>query len=371
MNTYRMSVDTIENELLLNEFEKKLGENKQKDLLISILNSRLNGDFDITSIYAEDLISFNFKNKLNEEQISVLDTFGEYYYSKPLVNLNYMNIIGPIVSEIEKNYTSIKNFMKINPTNFKQCILNIHKYSENQHKLNKLLEFMLVCNKLDILESEIVKTYKHILPTDFRIKNLIDSNKIIDINNLLAFTDFFYIIENYIGSLYRKNPTEALIPELLNKKTVLNRLFWIVYADDFKFVDNVQRTYLIDIECFEEFEERMYECSNFNTENSIMMEDGSIQVTNSNILEIWIEQMKRMENNIINLLEEIAQTYDNTIDNQIIKDRLKEELENYLKINVKDDEEFYIYNSFFQLNIEIIMFGRNLTKLEEVIKNNT
>ena len=154
----------------------------------------------------------------------------------------------------------------------------------------------------------------------------------------------------------------------------MNRLFWIVYADDFKFIDNVQRAYLIDIECFEEFEERMYECSNFNTENCIMMDDGSVQVTNSNMLEIWIEQMNKMENNVVNFLEEKAQTYDNTIDNQIVKNRLKEELENYLRLNVKDDEEREIYSSFFELNIEIIMFGRSLTKLEDVItdviKNN-
>ena len=369
-----MSVDIIENELLVNEFEKKLGENEHKDLLISILNSRLNGDLDITSLVKEDFISFNLFLKLNERQISVLEMFGDYYYSKPLVSIEYMNIIGPIVSEIEKNYTTLKNFMLTEPTNFKQCILNIHKYSENQHKLNKLLEFSLICNKLDILESEIVKTYKHILPTDFKIKNLIDINKIIATNKLISFSDYFYQIESYIGSLYRKNINEGFIQQLLNKKTVLNRLFWIVYADDFKFIDNVQRVYLIDIECFEEFEERMYECSNFNTENCIMMDDGSVQVTNSNMLEIWIEQMNKIENNVVNFLEEKAQTYDNTIDNQIVKNRLKEELENYLRLNVKDDEEREIYSSFFELNIEIIMFGRSLTKLEDVItdviKNN-
>jgi hypothetical protein len=362
-----MSIDTIENELLLNEFEKKLGENEHKDLLISILNSRLNGDFDITAIHTEDFISFNFKNKLNEEQISVLDTFGEYYYSKPLINLNYMNIVGPIIAEIARNYTSIKNFMKIKPTNFKQCILNVHKYSNNQDKFNKLLEFSLFCNKVKIFELEFVKTYKHMLPSDFKFSNLIDIDKLTRANNIISFTNCFHIIEDYIGSIYRKNLTEALIPELLNKKTVLNRLFWIVYADDFKFIDNIQRHYLIDVECFEEFEEQIYECSNFNTENSIMMEDGSIQVTNSNVLELWVEQMIRMENNVINLLEEIEQTYDNTIENQIVKNRLKEELENYLRINVKDDEEYEMYKSFFQLNIEIIMFGRSLTKLEEVV----
>jgi hypothetical protein len=369
-----MSVDTIENELLLNEFEKKLENNEHKDLLISILHSRLNGDFDITSLVKEDFISFNFKNKLNERQISVLEMFGDYYYSKPLVSIEYMNIIGPIVSEIEKNYTTLKKFMLTEPTNFKQCILNIHKYSENEHKLNKLLEFSLICNKLDILESEIVKTYKHILPTDFKIKNLIDIDKIITTNNLITFTDYFHIIESYIGSLYRKNINEEFIQQLLNKKTVLNRLFWIVYADDFKFIDNVQRTYLIDIECFEEFEERMYECSNFNTENCIMMDDGSVQVTNSNMLEIWIEQMNKIENNVVNFLEEKAQTYDNTIDNQIVKNRLKEELENYLRLNVKDDEEREIYSSFFEFNIATIILGRSLTMLEDVItdviKNN-
>ena len=213
-----MSVDIIENELLLNEFEKKLGENEHKDLLISILNSRLNGDFDITSLVKEDFISFNLFLKLNERQISVLEMFGDYYYSKPLVSIEYMNIIGPIVSEIEKNYTTLKNFMLTEPTNFKQCILNIHKYSENQHKLNKLLEFSLICNKLDILESEIVKTYKHILPTDFKIKNLIDINKIIATNKLISFSDYLYQIESYIGSLYRKNINEGFIQQLLNKK---------------------------------------------------------------------------------------------------------------------------------------------------------
>ena len=69
---------------------KKIGDNEDKNLIISILNSRLNGEFNINSFDTDDFISFNFKYKLNEYQISVLDIFESYYYSKPLVNIEYI-----------------------------------------------------------------------------------------------------------------------------------------------------------------------------------------------------------------------------------------------------------------------------------------
>lgn len=364
-----MSINTTENARLISEFETKVETNPNKDVLISILDSRLNGKIDITTTITEDFMSFNLEYDLTEEQISVLDIFGEVYYSKPLIGDNCIHMIAPIIVEIEKNYTTFKNFISIPPTNFKHCIVSINSYSANQYKLNKILEFCLISYKITVLEAEIIKTYNHILPTNFKLKDVLDCDKKIAMNDPISFGELFNEIEAYIGTVYRNNLSEPLIEQLLNKRTILNRLFWLVYANEIKFVDNVQRKYLIDCDMIEEYQEKMSTCSNFNVENSVMMEDGSVQVTNINLLENWCEQLTKIENSVDELLDKIVNTYDNTIDNKIINDRLQEELTKYLKFVIKDDEEREIYNSLFQVNIGFALLNRSMSVLTDGLQN--
>ena len=360
-----MSIDICENQQLIKKFLEKVVTNEHKDLLVSILKERLNGNFDIGYNINDDNLSFDFKDKLNQEHLSVLDTFAEVYHSFPLVKLEYMNIIEPIVSAIERNYIDTKKFMNIIPENLKYCLLHFNNYSKTQYKLNKVLELSLIMYKLYLIEAEIKKTYGSLLPDNFDIKDLID----VDSDDPINFSKFYSIIEDYIRSnLYKNIQIKENQEKIFNLKFVLNRLFWIVYADDFKFIDNVQRMYLIDNDSIEEYQEQLYSNPNFICETSYNMENGVVEETKINVFENWSNQMIKVEENIKQIFDNTLKQYMHTTDSKYIEQKLEEALDEYLKMNVTDVQEFELYRSLFAVNLGFAMLGRGLTLLEDVFK---
>ena len=55
-------------------------------------------------------------------------------------------------------------------------------------------------------------------------------------------------------------------------------------------------------------------------------------------------------------------------DKHIIKKKLEEALDDYLKINVKNNEEIELYKLLFSLNVEFRMLGIGIDSLENMIK---
>lgn len=360
----KMSIDICENQQLINNFQERLGSSPDKDLLISILNDRLNGHFNIGYNSNDDNLSFDFKYNLNEDQIAGLDTFSEVYHTFPLVNIEYMSIIGPIVSLIEKNYNATMTFMSSIHSDFRQCLFHFKNYSEILFELNKILQWSLIIPKLDRLENELKKTYEFLLPENFVLKDLIydDSSK------SSKFSDIYYIINNFIQDKLRKNiQIPGNIEKLCNTDKIINRLFWIVYADDFKFIDNVERMYTISDDTFDEYQEKMMNDPNFNYENCVIMENGNHQIIRVNIIENFADQLMRSEENIEKIFDITLKNYKND-DKHIIKKKLEEALDDYLKINVKNNEEIELYKLLFSLNVEFRMLGIGIDSLENMIK---
>lgn len=359
-----MSIDICENQQLIDNFKEKLGASHDKDLLVSILHDRLNGKFHIGYNINDDNLSFDFEDKLNEQQIAVLDTFSKIYHSYPLVDLEYMSIIAPIVSLIEQNYNSTMTFMNSISPDFKQCLFHFKNYGDTLFELNKILEWSLVIPKLDRLEIEIKKTYGSLLPDNFVLKDLIYSYS----SEHRQFYDIHHIINEYIHDKLRKNlQIPENIDKLFNTDIVLNRLFWIVYADDFKFINNIQRNYTISADKFDEFQEKMMNDPKLNCENCVIMENGNHQITQVNMVEIFAEQLTRAEQNIEKIFDTTLKQYKNN-DKNIIEKKLEEALDDYLKMNVKDIEEIELYKSIFSVNIGFRMFRIGFDLLEDIIK---
>lgn len=364
-----MSINICENQKLINKFEEKVATNEYKDLLVSILKERLNGNIVIGYNVNEDNLSFDFKDKLNKEQLFVLDMFTEIYHSFPLIKLEYMDIIEPIVSAIERNYINIKKFMNVIPEDLKYCLLQFNNYSKTQYKLNKVLELSLIMYKLYLIEEEIKKTYGSLLPDNFAIRDLINVNEIINSDDPISFGEFYSIIEDYIRcKLYKNIHIKENREKLFNLKFVLNRLFWIVYADDFKFIDNVQRMYLIDNDSIEEYQEQLCSNPNFICESSHMMENGVVEETKINVFENWSNQMIKVEENIKQIFDNTLKQYMHITDGKYIEQKLEEALDEYLKMNVTDVQEFELYRSLFAVNLGFAMLGRGMTLLEDVFK---
>ena len=265
---------------------------------------------------------------------------------------------------------NMKIFMSTTPENMKYCLLQFDNYAKIQYKLNKVLELSLIIYKLDIFEKEIKKTYGSLLPDNFRIRELIDVNAVINSNIPIGFNDFYYSIESYIITILYKNiQSKEHKEKIFNLQFVLNRLFWIVYADDFKFIDNVQRNYLIDNNSIEEYQEQMYNNPNFSCETCNIMENGIIEETTINIFENWSNQMIKAEENIKQMFDNTLKKYAHVTNSEYIKKKLEEELDEYLKRTVKDVEEIDLYKSMFAVNLGFAMLGRGFTMLEDLFKD--
>ena len=357
-----MSIDICENQQLINNFQERLGTSQHKELLVSILNNRLNGNFHIGYNSNDDNLSFDFKDTLNEEQIAVLHIFTELYHTFPLVNIEYMTIIAPIISLIKKNYNNTMTLMNSNNLDFRPCLFHFKNYGETSFELNKILEWSLIIPKLDRLEIEIKKTYKSLLSVNFVIKDLISKNK------SLQFSEVYQIINNYIRDNLCKNiKNDNNRENIFNLDIILNRIFWIVYADDFKFIDNVQKMYTISDDKFEEFQEKMLNDPKFNYENCDIMENGTSQIININMIENFAKQVTKAEENIEKIFDDILQNYTNNDDKNMVVKKLEEGLDNYLKTNVRDSEEIAFYKSLFSVNIGFRMLGRGID-LSEIIR---
>ena len=374
-------IDTVK---YTNDFDRVIDSNLNvnKDKLISILESRLNGSFEPNCITInKNNISFDFEKNLTDEQKYYLEVFDKYYYAEPLINNKeyIQQIINPVVLKIKNNYDELIHFTSVKPDSVKQSLLFLSSFGNKMFELNNILEFCLLLSKLDAI-GKLIKDYFHtILGSDFDIKNFIDINK------PLKFSEFYSNISDYIRNIYYKkmddilNSTNQSITgaqkeelEIYNQmvisyKKILNGLFWIIYANEFKFIDTIQNTYLIRDELFEEYEEKLGEW--FNYEDEVVTESGELHSNERNAVEEILEKMEELEEKAYDILEKKAEELQyEDLDNETKEKILDEELDKYINTLTNDAEEKEFYKTQFGICITFVKMNKTLKKMHDMFE---
>ncbi len=370
----------INTEQYIAEFERSLfGTYVNKGELLSILESRLNGSFHVDCITCNNK-SFDFTKNLTESQKYYLETFDMYYYKtlqKP--DPEYVKtIVEPILCEIKKNYDNIIHFMKVKPDNIKQALMSLNNYGMNTFNLNTILEFSCIVSKKDELQSLIVKHYKNIIDPKFNINNFID------MNNPIYFREFYGNIKRYIADIYNNKIQEILksseqlndlqvkkIREYQNKMvtvpTLLNGIFWIVYASEFAFIDDIQSIYYVEEELLNNYQEKMTEW--FTYESEVMTENGIPHVSKRNIFEETMEQFDELEMKFQDILEKKSEELrDANIDSETFEIILEEEVDKFVNKLTTDAEEQQFYKTQLGINITLVMLIHKMENFSALLK---
>lgn len=372
-------IDTVK---YIADFERVIecNLNVNKDKLISLLESRLNGSFEPNCLTInKNNISFDFEKNLTDEQKYYLEIFDKFYYKEPLINnKEYMQqIINPIVLKIKNNYDELIHFTSVKPDSVKQSLLFLSSFGNKIFELNNILEFCLLLSKLDAIGKLITEYFHTILGSDFDIKNFIDINK------PLKFSEFYSNISDYIRNIYYKKMDDILKTNNINSsqkeeleiynqmvisyKKILNGLFWIVYANEFKFIDTIQNTYLIRDELFEEYEEKLGEW--FNYEDEVVTESGELHSNERNAVEEILEKMEELEEKAYDILEKKAEELQyEDLDNETKEKILDEELDKYINTLTNDAEEKEFYKTQFGICITFVKMNTTLKKMHDMFE---
>jgi hypothetical protein len=137
-------IDTVK---YITEFEHLIDSNVNtesnvnKDKLIRILESRLNGSFEPNCIIVnKNNISFDFEKNLTDEQKYYLEVFDKYYFTEYPVNNNnkeYISeIVYPIILKIKHNYEDLILFTSIKPDTVKQSLLFLNSFGSKTFHLH-------------------------------------------------------------------------------------------------------------------------------------------------------------------------------------------------------------------------------------------
>jgi hypothetical protein len=288
-------------------------------------------------------------------------------------------IINPIVLKIKNSYDDIIHFTSVKPDTVKQSLLFLSSFGNKMFELNNILEFCLLLSKLDAIGELIKDCFHTIVGSDFDIK------KFIDMKNPVKFSEFYSNISDYIRNIYYKKTddilnstkqsiTDAQKEELeiyvqmsINYKKILNGLFWIVYANEFKLVDTIQNMYLIRDELFEEYEEKLREW--FNYEDEVVTESGELHNNERNAVEEILEKMEELEGKAYDILEKKSEEiqYEDW-DNETKEKILDEELDKYINTLTNDVEEKVFYKTQFGICITFIKMNTTFKKMHDMFQ---
>jgi hypothetical protein len=356
-------MNCIDKNTYISEFENKILNSENKNVLLSILDSRLNGNFELGCITADNK-SFNFEKKLNDEQKYYLQKFDEYYFPEKLIEqTNYDMFIKPIINRIKENNLNVRKFLSVKPENIKKAFLYLSKYGKVKFDLNTNLEFSLLVLKLFQFEKILISTFNPFLEEEFKITNFIS------IKNPITFSEFYHEIYRYITKIFEnkinliieinkktnlnsekietQNQIEYYYTIFRNCKSIINALFWIIYANEFKFINNVQSKYEIDDRLIEEFDIKMVEWFKISdvkeTENNINFEEER------DILGEVYENIEKSEANLMKLLEKILDEQGDNIDENMID----EITDKYINSITNNSEEKELYKYMFCVEVEI------------------
>ena len=354
----------------LANFDTVIATDACKDQLRSILLSRLDGSFDVHAFLPDKLmVSFNFHKHLTDEQKYYLDKFDKYYFADPLIqNTEYMKlVVDPVVQYIKTNYDGFIQFMLEKPDDVKQAFVQMTKFGNEHLGLNNLLEFYLVVSKMHFLNELVMQQFHAILAPDFNVRQLIPEGE------RPNFADFYDLVADHIRTIYHDKIKAAniILPYLSDKeitehmhnanmlvtaKQILNGLFWIVYANEFKFIDCVQTTYYVEEEKLEEYQDRL--SAWFNYEDEVMTETGEVHCSSRNLLNDAFEHMNKVEYAFSKHLYGIMAELDEDLDDKTAETILNNELEKYVNAITTDEEERLVYRNDLCIWIPFVMVGK-------------
>jgi hypothetical protein len=372
----------------LTKFENSIDSSintETKVILLNILESRLNGSFEPTCLITNDNLTFNFEKNLTEEQISYLEIFNEYYFSNELVSKNVYENVAPIIEKMKKNYEEIEKYMNTcnQDNNAKEVLMYVTLYGTINYHLNEALEFMLASYKIKKLEEIIIQHFNSIFEDDRGDK--FDIIKILSIKNQpIKFKDIFNSIHNFIRQIYYRRVNNKMnsnkidllssgggfnegdkeivnnMNTLLKLDKILNGLFWIVYADEFKFIDDIQKMILIEDSKFQEFENKMsYIFENYDKDDT----DDTDYDKDDKLCETFLDDYnfinERANNILTNVLKMIQKDdFEKTSDAYVVADdeyddileMLNEQIIKYIDLLNRDEDVKQFYKSNFKIN---------------------
>lgn len=234
----------------IKEFEAKLNdlEESDKDRLFQILQSFLDGNLP-KKCFAHDNAYFDMEKNLDKTLLDSLSEFNNKYFEKPVFdtenNSNYEdNVIIVSVERLKKSYEEFfnPNIFNENP---KKIMVRFQKLGENYHKAQLNLEYVVLIDKL----KKFIQIVKMIYPY---VDNFNELYKIMTLEQI-NFNDFLDLVIKPIKDYFRhllnsrayssKEESYILIKNMLGVENNINSIFWIVYRNDFKFVDNYYRIY--------------------------------------------------------------------------------------------------------------------------------
>ena len=201
----------------------------------------------------------------------------------------------------------------------------------------------------------------------------------------LQFSEFYSNISQYIGNIYSKkindliNITKISITKeqreeleiygqmLIKYKKILNGLFWIVYANEFKFINTIQNTYLLRDELMEEYEKKMRK--SFNYEDEVITETGETHNNVFDAVELILEKIDELEDKAYGILEKKAEEIKhNNLDDKTIEKILDEELDKYINTLTNDADEKEFYKTQFGICSEFIKMDTTLEKMTHMFE---
>jgi hypothetical protein len=367
----------INNNTYLAEFKRSIESNNSKAELLSILESRLNGSLELTNLNDNVMLSFDFRKTLSDKQKYYLDQFDEHYYPKQLIqNTEYLHkILEPVILQIKNSYDNMIQFMSKKPDSIKQIYIYHSKYSEHSYSLNILLEFCLILPKMNALNNIIVQHFHTILGTDFHINKLVDTSKKFDFRSLYEkvydhIVDIYFAKSDILCKVSTPDESQKeemkvcaiMVPKI---RKILNGLFWIVYANEFKFLDNTQQKHLIREEDHEKYQEKVSKW--FKYEDEVVTETGEIHRLERDILSEAFDFMEKVEAESYTILEKKVKELDPDLNHAEMDKYLEEELDKYIDTLTNDEEEKRMYKVSLRLNISYVLMDDMIQQMTEHI----
>jgi hypothetical protein len=290
----------------IKEFEKKmiLSDLSESDKykLIKILKFYLDGNLPRKNI-ATDNIYFDWEedfNKIKFDKDDILDEkndeddlyesfkkFDKLYFDTPKFNTesfpNYDEIILIAINKLKNSYEEFFNidFEKPNPT---EILVKFQKLGENYHNSQLQMQYVILVNKMVKFIEIINIVYPEIIDYKLIHDKLLTKEMGFDdlLNNVTKQIKEHirnFIKVNISNGLSSKEQNDLLI-EVLNVDEKIKSIFWIVYSDDIKFVDNNYRIYNLSESELSDLLENMQE--KFNLDGMVDFE-SDIELITKNI----------------------------------------------------------------------------------------
>jgi hypothetical protein len=371
--------------------------------LVSVLKARCESGFIPSKNYSDSGGYYDYTYKLTEEQICFLDRFDEEFYPSELVPNENLIEFADIIKNMTIRFQQIKNKgfenYKTNPTAFLFDTKNIfdQSFKSSQSAINRLVvakraqyddllikyyENMITQDELDKLVDtknlnsieSLGSSYHKFLSSRFMPFGITLCNEVKDTRKKLDESGLDFNSQIYLELKSKLDISDAKGLKFSNTYKALEIVNWLVYANEYKFLNNFFKAKKIIEKEIETY--TIDNMSVFDEEIGIETENG-VSVEKTNTLEAISESFSIMATNISNIIiKKIEQDLAVHLDlennkKEFIKLKTEQYLQEYVENSAENIHSEVLKNIRDLIDLELSMFqlGKSLDDAAIVLKN--